>query len=91
MSVSRAIRNKCLDCCCGSRDEVENCTVDCNLHPWRLGDSVPENKYTEIVKKCMECSSGDKYEVQACEMQSCPLWKYRLGYTLRERKSTSKK
>lgn len=34
----RAIRKKCLDCSCGSRDEVKKCElVDCSLHPFRLG------------------------------------------------------
>ena len=37
-SPMRAIRHKCLDCCCGSYTEVEKCEVKkCPLHPFRLG------------------------------------------------------
>lgn len=34
----KAIRAKCLDCCCGNKAEVRNCTiVNCSLYPYRLG------------------------------------------------------
>ena len=34
----RAIRRKCLDCCCGSSQEVGLCPVhSCALHPYRFG------------------------------------------------------
>lgn len=34
----KAIRAKCLDCCCGSKREVELCPCpDCSLHPFRFG------------------------------------------------------
>lgn len=34
----RAIRMKCLDCCCGSSMEVSECPcVDCSLYPFRFG------------------------------------------------------
>lgn len=34
----KAIRQKCLDCCCGSAPEVRRCTVtSCSLHPFRMG------------------------------------------------------
>lgn len=34
----KAIRAKCLDCCCWSPKEVRECTVlDCALFPYRLG------------------------------------------------------
>jgi hypothetical protein len=34
----KAIRAKCLDCCCGSRNEVRACTIpDCSLYPYRFG------------------------------------------------------
>jgi hypothetical protein len=36
----KAIRHKCLDCCCGSSQEVQLCPVhDCSLYPYRLGKS----------------------------------------------------
>ena len=34
----KAIREKCLDCCCGSSKEVSACALeDCSLHPFRYG------------------------------------------------------
>ena len=34
----KAIRAKCLDCCCGQLREVERCPVEqCALHPFRFG------------------------------------------------------
>ncbi len=34
----KAIRAKCLDCCCGSAKEVELCPIpDCPLYPYRFG------------------------------------------------------
>lgn len=38
MSALKAIRLKCLDCCCGSSNEVKLCTVSrCPLYPFREG------------------------------------------------------
>lgn len=36
---AKAIRAKCLDCCCGSSKEVEQCTCEasCSLWPFRFG------------------------------------------------------
>jgi len=40
----RAIREKCLDCCCGSVHEVRLCHIeDCSLHIFRFG-SNPYNR-----------------------------------------------
>lgn len=34
----KAIRAKCLDCCCGQNMEVRLCTAEnCPLHPYRMG------------------------------------------------------
>lgn len=34
----KAIREKCLDCVCGSQDEVAKCPVEsCALYPFRFG------------------------------------------------------
>lgn len=37
-SPVKAIRVKCLDCMCGSANEVRECQLeDCALHPFRFG------------------------------------------------------
>lgn len=34
----KAIRAKCMDCCCGNVAEVRRCTAEkCTLHPYRMG------------------------------------------------------
>lgn len=38
ISPLRAIREKCIDCCCGQMGEVKLCPNErCALHPFRLG------------------------------------------------------
>lgn len=38
MTPLKAIRAKCLDCCCGQANEVKQCTVEsCPLWPLRFG------------------------------------------------------
>ena len=38
LTPMKAIRAKCLDCCCGNPFEVKMCPVrDCSLHPYRDG------------------------------------------------------
>lgn len=39
-SPIKVIREKCLDCCCGQRDEVKFCQVkECPLYPFRMGEN----------------------------------------------------
>lgn len=56
ISPLRAIRLKCLDCCCGSSNEVKLCTCEkCPLYPYREGVN-PNRKpreYTEEQKAAM--------------------------------------
>lgn len=43
----KAIRAKCLDCCCDNSAEVERCPcVKCSLYPFRFGKN-PYNKKRE--------------------------------------------
>jgi len=43
----KAIRARCLDCCCGQYKEVELCPCwDCSLYPYRLGKN-PNIKLTD--------------------------------------------
>ena len=44
----KAIREKCLDCCCGNASEIRKCVaVDCALWPFRMG-SNPFRKRREL-------------------------------------------
>lgn len=41
----KAIRKKCLDCCCGQAQEVRLCDVKtCTLHPYRMGKRPKDDK-----------------------------------------------
>ena len=41
----KAIKAKCLDCCCGQRDEVKSCPVtDCPIWDFRLGKNPNRKK-----------------------------------------------
>lgn len=41
----KAIREKCLDCCCGQTKEVKNCLIpDCSLFPFRFGKNPYQKK-----------------------------------------------
>ena len=55
----KTIRAHCLDCCCGSYDEVEHCGCPtCNLYPLRFGkDPTPKvlspAQLEKLEKMCM--------------------------------------
>lgn len=53
MTPIKAIRAKCIDCCCGSAKEVCLCTAqDCPLHPFRMGHNPNiRREYTEEQRK----------------------------------------
>ena len=56
ISPLKAIRLKCLDCCCGSSNEVKLCTAErCPLYVFREGKNPysQKRKYTEEQKKAM--------------------------------------
>ena len=45
ISPIKAIRAKCIDCCCGQISEVRNCTaVNCPLWAFRMGKNVFRGK-----------------------------------------------
>ena len=50
MTPMKAIRAKCLDCCCGSSEEVKLCPCEkCSLWVYRLGTNpfIQKREYTE--------------------------------------------
>ena len=45
LTPAKAIRKKCLECCCWSQDEVKMCTAeDCALWPFRFGKGTSGRK-----------------------------------------------
>ncbi len=56
----RAIRAKCLDCCCGSSSEVRACTItDCPLYPLRYGHRESTMKKREAEKEKQISKQGN--------------------------------
>lgn len=53
-SAQKAIKAKCLDCCCYQKDEVRQCTSNaCPLWPFRLGRN-PYKKKRELTEEQLE-------------------------------------
>ena len=45
---AKAIRLKCLDCCCGQAAEVRKCpAVDCPLWRFRMGREIKDDTFEE--------------------------------------------
>lgn len=53
LTPMKAIRKKCLECCCGQTKEVRTCDIKtCALHPYRSGHRPKdEENITETDKK----------------------------------------
>jgi len=55
ISRSKAIRLKCIDCCCGNMAEVRRCpSTNCSLWRYRMGKEI---------KDIDEGTSEDDYEI----------------------------
>lgn len=70
MTPVKAIRSKCLDCCCGSAKEVRLCPVyDCPLYPFRMGHNPNiRRKYTDEQREAMaERPAGRRRSADAAE------------------------
>ena len=67
MTPMKAIREKCLDCCCGSAQEVRLCPAQkCPLWPYRMGkrpSTLVKGKAAENVELATGFSAqNEKYE-----------------------------
>ena len=60
----KAIRAKCLDCCCGSIAEIRLCScVDCSLHPFRFGKNPyrTRREYTEEERAALKARLSENH------------------------------
>lgn len=65
VSPLKAIRLKCLDCCCGSSNEVKLCTVEkCPLYLFRFGKN-PNRAGIGNHSAAIPNSTGDTEESEA--------------------------
>ena len=80
----RAIRSKCLDCCCDQSNEVRLCpSRTCPLWPYRSGkgpkSKVPLTTVRSIHAKCLDCSGFIPKDVRDCWDTDCSLYPFRMG------------
>ncbi len=63
-SLTKVIREKCLDCCCGQAAEVKLCPVEkCALWPYRMGNNpfrkpISEERREEMRRRAKERGLG---------------------------------
>ena len=64
MSVLKAIRAKCLDCCGNMPSEVRECHISrCALHPYRMGKN-PFRKKRELTDEQREALATRLHEAR---------------------------
>ena len=55
LSPIKAIRANCIECSCGSKDEVKLCPIQtCPLYPYRLGKNPNRKMSEEQLEKARE-------------------------------------
>lgn len=51
LTPTKAIRAKCIDCCCGQVAEIRRCSIKaCALWRYRMGREQRDNLYTRNIK-----------------------------------------
>jgi hypothetical protein len=77
------MREKCIDCTGGERQERLNCTAtDCPLHPHRKGEAAGRSKaqlLRVLRQKCLSCMCGSAHEIKLCGSGNCSLRPFRFG------------
>ncbi len=71
--ILKRVRAKCLDCCCGSSNEVKRCHIEsCPLHPIRFGVNpdkreLPEEKKMVLRERMKKSASGQSQKIDSDE------------------------
>jgi len=78
-AIRMRIKQYCLDCCCGGRKEVKECTLTkCVFHPFRLG-KIPKDAYETSVLRivklmCGQCTGSTRpTSAKDCSITNCSL------------------
>ena len=70
---TKVIREKCLDCCCGSANEVKLCTAErCPLWPWRMGKNPYRKGPSEAQREAARRMAEKRKEMQASSVAPEP-------------------
>ena len=75
----KAIREKCLDCCCGSYLEVEKCTAErCPIFPFRFGKNpfrqkreMTEEQRNAIRDRLSKSRKSNSDSEEDCSEEDC--------------------
>ena len=60
VSRSKAIRLKCIDCCCGNMAEVRRCpATNCPLWRYRMGRELKNETFEENLENCDDFEDED--------------------------------
>jgi hypothetical protein len=82
MGPIRSIRRYCLDCCLGSRNEVDRCPIeDCPLHLYRFGKKPLKLRWRPLKAihlRCLDCADNLQ-EIRNCPFPDCFLYHLRSG------------
>lgn len=69
----KVIREKCLDCCCGSIKEVALCTAErCPLWPWRMGKNPYRKPPSESQREASRLKMKKLHQQIAANVESEP-------------------
>ncbi|MFX0135313.1 MAG: hypothetical protein ACFFDN_16835 [Candidatus Hodarchaeota archaeon] len=75
----QTIKKFCLLCYGNVSKEVESCTDDCNLWPFRFGTKKKGEKPLKAINKtCQKCLN--EKNVKKCPNNDCLLFSYRFGH-----------
>ena len=70
---TKVIREKCLDCCCGSANEVKLCTAErCPLWPWRMGKNPYRKPPSEAQREAARLKMQKLQQKRAANVDSEP-------------------
>jgi hypothetical protein len=83
----RAIREKCLNCCCWVTTYAKDCIFGptyekpCPLWPYRMGTGKQNAKARNRAIKdyCLWCMGGNQSEIPKCVSPNCALFNFRSG------------
>jgi hypothetical protein len=69
----KVIREKCIDCCCGSVYEVAKCTAEkCPLWPWRMGKNPYRKPPSEAQREVSRLKMQKLQQQRAANVDSEP-------------------
>ena len=71
LTPAKAIRAKCLDCCCGTKAEVRRCpATSCPLHPYRFSKRPTSGEPRTPAQREADRKNGERLRAMAKKRDS---------------------